>query len=177
MIENTNTFGNYLIHGIDEIIPPEPVSWWPSAPGWKLLAAIVLLWLLTRLVHWLMDQWHNRYRRQALRQLEAVQQQAGDNLQAVLAVLPYYLKVTALQAYPRQQVARLSGHEWLAFLDAHYAGPSFATGVGEKLLTIDYLPPERWRLDAAESRALIAMTRRWIKTHKASATTQQSADA
>jgi hypothetical protein len=164
-IEDSDIFGNYLIHGIDEIIVPDAVSWWPSAPGWSVLCILILLWLLALIVRWLKYQWRNRYRAQALRQLEQVQKEAGNNLQPVLALLPYCIKVTALQAYPRQNVASLSGHAWLAFLDAHYSGPSFSTGVGEKLLSIAYLPEEDWQLDEKESRALIKMSRRWIKKH------------
>ena len=41
-----NSFGNYMLHGIDEISLPPAVSWWPQTLGWKLLllAAAVSLW-------------------------------------------------------------------------------------------------------------------------------------
>jgi len=165
-VENTDTFGNYLIQGIDEIILPEPVSWWPSAAGWKILAAILVLWFIYVCARWLKYQWRNRYRRVALRQLNQLQKQAGNNLQAVVAQLPYFIKVTALQTYPRHQVASLSGRKWLAFLDAHYSGPPFSTAMGEKLLAIAYLPQDHWQLTDIESRTLIEMSRHWIKTHR-----------
>ena len=168
-IEKSGSFGNYLIHGIDEIILPESVSWWPTAPGWQVLGVLVgvaLLFLASRLAaRW----WRNRYRRQALKQLELVQRQAGNQLQSVVAILPHYLKVTALQAYPRADVASLSGNNWLIFLDAHYAGPSFSEGVGEKLLAVAYLPPEQWQLSEQESNYLIKMSRLWIAKHRAPA--------
>jgi len=165
-IETTDTFGNYLIHGIDEIILPEAISWWPSAPGWKVLGIIVFAWLMLQVIRWAKYWWRNRYRREALRQLEQIQQRAGKQLQDVVAVLPHYIKVTALQAYPRQDVAGLSGNNWLAFLDAHYSGPSFSEGVGKKLLSVAYLPYEQWHLNDKESHALINMSRRWIAKHR-----------
>lgn len=162
-IENSDSFGNYLIHGIDEIMLPETISWWPSAPGWKVLTAIAAAWLLLRAVRMTRRWWRNRYRREALRQLQQLQQQTGDK---AVAALPYYIKVTALQAYPRAEVASLSGDAWLAFLDAHYAGPSFAEGTGRKLLAISYLPREQWQLDDGEGNILIRMAQDWIAQHR-----------
>jgi len=165
-IENTGTFGNYLIHGIDEIMLPEAISWWPSAPGWQVLGVILVAWLLLRVIRLVRYWWRNRYRREALRQLQQVQQQADGQMQDVVAVIPYYIKVTALQAYPRAEVASLSGDTWLAFLDAHYSGPSFADGTGRKLLAVSYLPREQWQLDDNESGRLIQMAQQWIAKHR-----------
>ena len=168
-IEGTDSFGNYLIHGIDEIILPDAVSWWPTAPGWKVLAIIIVILLLFICVRWMKRWWRNRYRREALRQLMQVQQHAGKQLQEVVAVLPYYLKVTALQAYPRQDVASLSGEHWLAFLDKQYSGAVFSDGIGRKLLAVAYLPQEQWQLSERDSEALISMSRLWISKHREAA--------
>ena len=168
-IEDTDSFGNYLIHGIDEIILPDAVSWWPTAPGWKALAIIIIILLLFKCVRWMKHWWRNRYRREALRQLMQVQHHAGKQLQEVVAVLPYYLKVTALQAYPRQDVASLSGDNWLVFLDQQYSGAAFSEGVGRKLLAVAYLPQEQWQLSEKDSEVLISMSRSWISKHREAA--------
>ena len=168
-IEDTDSFGNYLIHGIDEIILPEAVSWWPTAPGWKVLAVIIVILLLFLCVRWMKRWWRNRYRREALRQLMQVQHHAGKQLQEVVAVLPYYLKVTALQAYPRQDIASLSGDNWLAFLDKQYSAAAFSEGIGRKLLAVAYLPQEQWQLSEKDSEALISMSRLWISKHREAA--------
>ena len=68
-VENTETFGNYLVHGIDEIMLPDAITWWPSAPGWQVLALILLAWLLLRTIRLARRWWRNRYRREVLRQL------------------------------------------------------------------------------------------------------------
>ena len=168
-IEDTDSFGNYLIHGIDEIILPDAVSWWPTAPGWKALAVIIVILLLFIGVRWMKRWWRNRYRREALRQLMQVQHHAGKQLQEVVAVLPYYLKATALQAYPRQDVASLSGEHWLAFLDKQYSAAAFSEGIGRKLLAVAYLPQEQWQLSEKDSEALISMSRLWISKHREAA--------
>lgn len=165
-VENSDTFGNYLIHGIDEIMLPEAIGWWPSAPGWKVLGAVVTAWLLLRVFRIVRYWWRNRYRRDVLRQLQQALQQ--DNEQA-LGALPFYLKATALQAYPRADVASLSGEDWLDFLDAHYTGPRFSEGTGRKLLALSYLPRDQWQLDDAERSTLIRMVQDWISKHREAA--------
>ena len=163
-IENTDTFGNYLIHGIDEIILPETVSWWPSAPGWRFLGfflggvLLVCIWRLTK-------RWYqNRYRRKALQLLEQLEQNAS--LTEIIAKLPFYIKATALHAYPRTDVASLTGNDWLAFLDDHYLGPSFQQGTGRHLLTISYQSSDKWQFNDDEATQLLNMVRQWIANHQ-----------
>ena len=165
-VENSDTFGNYLIHGIDEIMLPEVIPWWPSAPGWKVLGLILLVWVVLRMIRLGKRWWRNRYRREVLRQLKQLQQQVGSKTLDVVASLPHFIKITALQAYPRAEVASLSGEGWLAFLDSHYCGPSFAEGSGRKLLAVSYLPRQRWQLDDNESKQLIQMAQQWIAKHR-----------
>lgn len=164
--ESSDTFGNYLIHGIDEIILPDAVSWWPSAPGWQVLGVLASLFVIYQSYRRVKRWWRDRYRREALRQLAQAQQQAGERLQDIVIKLPYFIKVTALQAYPREDVASLSGNEWLNFLDAHYTGPSFSNGIGKKLLSVAYLPQQRWQINDAECNTLINMSRQWITKHE-----------
>lgn len=165
-IENTDKFGNYLIHGIDEVVVPDVIAWWPSAPGWRVLGVIVLLLLIVKTIVWAKRWWRNRYRREALRQLDQLQQKAGAEPGTVLPFLPYYIKVTALQTYPRADVASLSGKKWLLFLDAHCPGSYFTGAPGNKLLSVAYLPQHRWNLDNNESEELIQLARFWIARHQ-----------
>ena len=158
-VENSAHFGNYLIHGIDEIVVPDPISLWPSTIGWKVLGLALMIYALYKVTQAIRRWWRDRYRREALHQLSTL---APD---AQLAALPFLLKATALQAYPREQVAALSGEQWLGFLDAHCAGVSFQQGIGKSLLVIDYLPHEQWQLSQAQANELIGLSRRWIEQH------------
>jgi hypothetical protein len=162
----SDTFGNYMLHGIDEIHVPEPVSWWPQTIGWKVLALVLALWLLYRLYLLASRWWKNRYRRVALARLDALQSRANGQYQQVLASLPELLKATALQAYPRTEIASLSGREWLAFLDAHYDGPEFSGKPGRQLLAVAYQDQSNWQLSAEDANRLIAMVRRWLRQHR-----------
>lgn len=163
------TFGNYLIRGIEEVELPEPVSWMPQTIGWKVLALLVLLFALYKLYGVAKKWWRNRYRRSALQKLKDLETESGGEYLQVVAELPNLLKATALHAYPRAEVAALSGERWLAFLDAHYSGPSFRAGVGQQLLAVAYQPAAHWHLEPADARTLIAMCRHWLRKHKINA--------
>lgn len=160
-----STFGNYILHGIEEVHLPESVSWWPQTIGWKLLGILLLLLLSYRAICWVQHWWRNRYRREALKQLSALEASAHE-WQSVVRQLPFLLKTTALQAYPRNEVAQLSGQAWLRFLDAQYPGSVFCNGVGQQLLVIAYQPNTLWQLSEIDAQTLITMTRAWISEHK-----------
>ena len=99
---------------------PLPIGWWPPAPGWWLLAGLVLAALLVLGWYALRRYRANAYRRRALARLTELaagaQQQADPQL--LLADINALLKSIALVAYPRREVAASSGPEWLAFLNS-----------------------------------------------------------
>ncbi|MCB1720092.1 MAG: DUF4381 domain-containing protein, partial [Candidatus Competibacteraceae bacterium] len=97
---------------------PEPVSWWPPAPGWWLLVALSLVVVAGLLWLW-------RYRRRQtprrvalaeLTRLRADFQRDGDGA-AVATGISALLRRLALTHFPRGQVAGLVGDAWLQFLD------------------------------------------------------------
>jgi hypothetical protein len=93
--------------GMHDLLLPSPVSLWPATPAWAVLGALLLallLWLVWRGWH----AWHQgAYRREALRALDAAQ--TPEEIAALL-------KRTALAAWPRAEVAALSGDDWAGFL-------------------------------------------------------------
>ncbi|WP_226667567.1 DUF4381 domain-containing protein [Microbulbifer aggregans] len=135
--------------------PPEPpaISMWPVTPFAKGLGALLLLLLLFFIWRQLQIYRANAYRRAALAEL----QQTGDDPAQVAEIL----RRTALGAYPRTQVAALTGDEWLAFLNQHYPGDAFAGEVGRTLLQSPYA-----RTVPTQSRALAEAARDWIRRHK-----------
>lgn len=98
---------------------PAPVSWWPPAPGWWFVAALLLF--LAAVGYWLLRRWRRqRWRREALEELARLRQSAATSRQ--LAQLSMLLRRVAVTCFPRQDVASLTGPEWLAFLERHDGG-------------------------------------------------------
>ena len=98
---------------------PGLIGWWPLAPGWWLLLAIVLL-CLAALGYVLLKRYRaNAYRRQALAQLQTLHREYLEEKNAgqYLAQTNALLKSVALRSYPRREVAASNGEQWLTFLN------------------------------------------------------------
>ena len=96
------------LENLRDIVVPPPVPWWPPAPGWWIVFAMLLVTVAVfGFRAW--RSWHaNAYRRQALRELRGV---------TSVAKIAEILKRTALGAYPRTDVASLSGTAWCQWLE------------------------------------------------------------
>ena len=146
------------LHALRE---PATIGWWPLAPGWWLLLALVLLALVAGA--WWLYRRHQRsaYRRLGLRQLESIQHQYGrdhDSRQAVQAVNAL-LKGVALKAYPRRNIAAINGDDWHEFLSTSApAGQAFEP----TSLTAQYRP-DTGDIDVE---ALVRAARHWISRHE-----------
>jgi hypothetical protein len=135
---------------------PDPISWWPPAPGWWLLLfgvptlLILLVWLWRFLRR-------KTVKKLALAELESIAESDADAREKVqqLAIL---MRRIALSVYPREQVASLVGEQWLAFLDGPLGKNSFSEGAGRLFIEAPYRREVRADLDA-----LLVLCREWIK--------------
>jgi len=99
--------------------PPEAIGWWPPAPGWWLVA-LLLVALIVGCVRLILRYARgNRYRMLALRELEDLYAicRAGGEEHAFAAGANRLLRRAALAHYPRADVASLCDEAWTAFLN------------------------------------------------------------
>lgn len=135
-----------------DIVLPPPIAWWPPAPGWWVLGAGVLACALLLVLRFVLRYRANAYRREAARALRD-----PTAAPAIAAVL----KRVALVAYPRADVARLTGAAWSAFLDRTGGFPADAAAALHRAS----LDPSR-PLDAAEAPVVLAAARTWVRRHR-----------
>ena len=156
-----DAFGNYALGDFVEVVSPAAISWWPQTTGWwwlgALLAGLALHRCWKSLRHW----YRNRYRREATARLKQLAgTAASENLAADINRL---LKLTALVAYSRDKVARLSGDEWVRFLNRQCPEPPFTPEQGELLALAAYTGRT---LEAATGRQLLAASVAWVQLHE-----------
>jgi hypothetical protein len=164
--------GSAAIAGLEklhEILLPAPVSWAPRTIGWYVAFGLILLVA----ARWIDDRLRrirrNRYRRSALGELAIIERdlERPEARAEALAAIPGLLKRTALSAFPRAQVAALSGQAWLAFLDETMGGKAFTEGEGRVLPELAYAPAPRIAgLPGDSIQGLVRLARRWIAVHK-----------
>jgi hypothetical protein len=143
---------------------PDAVNFWPPAPGWWVLAALVVIALVLVYRRQLARLFLRRRLGSALRELDtayAAFQSATDKNAAGLQLLQTFnavLKRVALLHYPDPELPRLSGRAWLRFLDTQMDGADFTAGVGQVLADGVYRP-----VFTADAAALHALCRRWVE--------------
>lgn len=138
---------------------PEPIPWWPPAPGWWLLLALALGLLAA--VLWLRRRAHRRRTPVALASRElaalACAWRADGDTSAYLGGLSALLRRFALARFSAAGVAGLCGPRWLEFLATHDDGDGFRNGPGRRLLDAPY------RLTSdADAAAIAALITHWI---------------
>lgn len=151
-------FGNYVLGDFVEVVSPLPVSWLPQTAGWAWLGALVGGFFLYRGWRRARRWHHNRYRREAVDRIMGTK-----GLEFSIVALNKVLKLTALSAFPRERVARLSGDEWTHFLNQQCDVPPFSPALA-KVITEDAYRPST--VTASTQEALLQAALLWVKTHK-----------
>ena len=148
--------------GLIDIPLPQEVSLlpqtWPSRIG-IVLIALLAAWAIWRFMH---HRRVNRYRREALQELDRIHPTADAAPRRLADQLALLVRRTALGAFPRETIAPLTGTAWLAFLDRSYGGDEFSRGVGRWLVSGPYQQAEPGRDDLNALRGLVD---RWIRVH------------
>jgi hypothetical protein len=111
----------------DVHLPSSP-AWWPPAPGWWMVFAALALIAAA----WWWRRRRSHRQRIAIEALFDGSIDAVDGASARIAAMSELLRRASRNRDPRAD--RLSGDEWLRFLDADRRMPMFSAGVGRTLL-------------------------------------------
>lgn len=141
---------------------PAAIRWWPPAPGWWLLLALLLAALAWCGWRAYLGWRRNAPRRVAmaeLARLESAWQSDGD-VAALGRRLSPLLRRAMLAYSPRAEVAGLTGHAWLEWLDRGLDGQPFSAGPGRHLEDLPYRRPLPDALDIDAPRLIQTVRRR-----------------
>ncbi len=152
-------YAQYLkdIRGLD------PVSWWPPAPGWWLVAVLTILALvlLARQVQaWInpLDAW----RKDAQRRLRALRRRLRQEPpREIASELSELLRRIAIARAGRQACAGLTDEQWLEWLTANDPTRFDWPNYGKLLLDTPYAPPDH-ACDKEQLRQLVDAGLCWV---------------
>ncbi|MEO8123528.1 MAG: DUF4381 domain-containing protein, partial [Burkholderiales bacterium] len=140
---------------------PGAPSLWPPAPGWWVLAVLLLVLIAWGVPLLLRRRRIRQQRKRIFAALAALQAGlASERSPEQLSRIGELLRRLALTRYPRSEVASLSGGPWLRFLDDSGGQGGFSDGPGRVLADGPYrrqMPPD---LDID---GLAALVRSWVE--------------
>lgn len=139
---------------------PQPVGWWPPAPGWWLVGICLLFLVIVGGFYLLKVVRRGRYRREALADLRKLRETDQDQ-RGLLEAVSRLLRQVAIVKYGRTEVASLNGVKWLQFLDRTGKTEQFGNGAGKPLGTMLYQPTVK-----IDSDQLCQLAEAWIKEQR-----------
>ncbi|CAK0777032.1 conserved hypothetical protein [Gammaproteobacteria bacterium] len=121
----------------------DPISLWPLAPGWWVIAGILTMLVVAGLLAaWWVHVWHQDWRSDAhrhLRELATRVHQIGAK--EVAAQLSELLRRIAMARHGRTACASLTGEAWLDWLSAQDPAGFPWSKRGRVLIDLPYAPP------------------------------------
>ena len=143
------------IHGVPEL------PWWPPAPGWWLLAGLLLTGLVCLTRHGLKRYRAGQRRQRLLDFIDGIE--AGTDPEATpgvyLASLNRVFKIVALQAFPGAHCAQLAGQDWVGFVQGKLGGADAASPLAA-LAEGPYRPETE-----CDAGALAHLARQWVRLY------------
>lgn len=143
---------------------PEPIGWWPLAPGWYLLLFLVIFCIAIIVLYSWRRYKNSVSKRQGLRLLNTYysQYQNDQNSQLASARVSEILKRVALVYFPRAKVASLNGADWIQFLNETGKGIDF-NPIRYELLELPYSSSQPGKTTLEKIDVLFESAKHWIK--------------
>jgi len=147
---------------------PEAISWWPLAPGWWILIALLSIASIFACMALFKHHQTRLYRRQAMQHLQEIKHLQG---QEQLIELFKLLKRTAISAYPEQTIANLKPRALVGYLQDTCKKPIFVH-IPDDLETMLYAEQAAVPEDFLSSAMVWAKV--WIEQHPQRISTENS---
>jgi hypothetical protein len=153
---------NIDLSELEPLYEPDKIQFSFQTPGWYIVFGLIGIIILFAILKWIQNYTKNKYRREALKNLETIENHYNINndsfyLNAVFVLL----KVVAIQKFGRETVAQSFGDSWLKFLEAKGKDTPFQ----KHAAVVSAILYESGEVSSADAKQLFELTRKWIKTH------------
>lgn len=150
---------NPELQKLKDIHLPHPINMWPMAPGWIILFALVI-GLFCYFIYFLYQRNRKRHTIKfalaRLKKLKDLMTENPDNIN-IAAEISTLLRRTALYYFRREDIAGLSGNDWLLFLNRSGKTSQFTEEAGRLLLDAPYR-----KNNITDLSPLFALTHTWL---------------
>lgn len=151
---------NPELQQLKDIHLPHAINmWWPLAPGWYVVIALIFATSIVIVYVWrrrARQRFTARFAQVKLRDLQRLLQHNPDNIN-IAAEVSTLIRRTSLCYFPREEIAGLSGSEWLNFLNRTGNTTEFTQAIGRLLTDVPYQ-----KNGVAELDSLFKLTNHWL---------------
>jgi hypothetical protein len=140
-----------LLKQLHDIHLPVPIGWWPLAPGWYLVLALVLCGIGFAGRYLYKKQQRRRFYQRILQTYHQ---------QTTLASAMVLLKRVATYTYPQENIAALQGQAWLNFLMRTAKTFQLSTAEQKSLLDAPY------QKNVNDESALLKRLETWLEQQR-----------
>lgn len=157
---------------LEPLIAPAPISWWPLAPIWWIILALVIIIIISILAYRFRKAVHRQKskppvidfdirRTTALQELKNLTKPYNQAAELWLQQLNSLLKRLCIARYPNENTKTLIGNAWLNFLDSKC--PEAQIKLFPMLVMGEY--QSNYHLDNKTIDALYSSLENWITHH------------
>lgn len=146
---------------LKDIHLPASVDWWPLAPGWWVLVALILMVLALVVLKRSRSRKHRQLTQAAIISLNQLAQDKSLDKTEWLKALSSLLRQIVINFHGREAGAGLVGEDWLAYLDQRGGGQGFSQGVGQVIASQPYQQASDY-----DREALLRLVHQWIKRQR-----------
>ncbi len=148
-----------------DIRVPDPIGWWPLAPGWWFLMLLTVMFISAFIYKQLQKKRQNRYRTLARDELQIFKKRYDEDQdpQTFLIDTQKLLRRVALHRYSqdRGNFASLSGAAWLKYLNECCVSTVFESRDTPLFESLPYQKNIRFDVNAWQN-----SVREWLEQHR-----------
>lgn len=149
---------------LKDIHLPHAIHSWPTAPGWMILF-LVLAIIAAYLIH-VSFSIHRRkktvkFAHSKLKNLRKLCSENTENIN-ITAEVSTLIRRTALYYFNRNDIAGLTGNDWLEFLNQSGNTTQFTDGIGRLLIDAPY--SKHVSAENADLTSLFDLTQAWLSS-------------
>jgi len=141
---------------------PDSVSWWPLAIGWWLLPLLVVLisFSVYKFVKYKKKNKKIAYKKIAFNEFNSLRAQYknNENSAELIRDISALLRRIALSYLPRENVASLTGSQWIEQLNHLCSQEIFTNEIASQLENAPYMPQSNF-----DNKKLLATCESWIQ--------------